>query len=82
MFSGINKWIIIGVAFILLVGFLSICDKKSASADEPSVYCTMTKLWNQDRVAGVPADQRRGWPPYDGNIKCENGEEYASQGCE
>lgn len=35
-------------------------------------YCEMVALWKQDKAAGIPADDRRGWPPFrDGEVSCQ-----------
>ena len=33
------------------------------------MYCDMVATWKAEAKAGVPVNDRTGWPPYDGECK-------------
>lgn len=62
---------VLGIAFVG-IAVLSALASRSASSDEDrqySVYCEMTKTWAAEAKAGVPPEDRSGWPPYDGECR-------------
>lgn len=53
--------------FVLWISFgiVSMQDQED-DAHQQTVYCKMTETWAQEAKAGVPVEDRTGWPPYDG----------------
>lgn len=62
--------IITTILVIVVVGYLTTEDTKIDMAQE-HLYCQMVTLWQEDALKGVPAHQRRGWPPYKGQDFCK-----------
>jgi hypothetical protein len=58
----------LAVAFLILVGALGHFDAQDAD-EQHSLYCSMVATWKAEAKAGVPANDRTGWPPYDGECK-------------
>ena len=56
--------IIVGIA--LALGIVGHFDYEAAEADNDH-YCDMVQLWKADAKAGIPANERRGWPPFKQN---------------
>lgn len=54
--------------FVVLI-WLAGSEQKEITARERE-YCEMTELFRLDTRAGVPELHRRGWPPYNPDIKC------------
>lgn len=47
-------------------------DMEEADRQE-SEYCSMVALWKQDKAAGIPEHDRRGWPEFKkGEVTCPN----------
>lgn len=55
-------------ALIILVGIVGHFDELDAEAQH-SQYCDMVATWHAEAAKGVPANDRTGWPPYDGECK-------------
>lgn len=58
----------LAAAFLILVGLLGHFDAQDAD-DQHNLYCSMATTWKAEARAGVPANDRAGWPPYDGECK-------------
>lgn len=58
----------LAAAFMILVGVLGHFDAEDADAQHEN-YCSMVATWKAEARAGVPANDRAGWPPYDGECK-------------
>lgn len=52
--------------FVVALGIVGHFDHEAAEADLDN-YCDMVALWKADKAAGIPANERRGWPPFKGN---------------
>jgi hypothetical protein len=56
---------------LLLIALLAV--SVTGCKDEPDPqeqqYCAMVSLWQEQAVMGVPADERIGWPPFNGECK-------------
>lgn len=55
-------------ALLILVGTLGHFDAQDAD-DQHDLYCSMVATWKAEAKAGVPVNDRTGWPPYDGECK-------------
>lgn len=55
------------VAILVVAASLVIVSTMSADdhTAEVQYHCEMVQMWNEDANAGVPPEQRRGWPNYD-----------------
>lgn len=51
---------------VLALGIVGHYDREAEEADAEH-YCDMVQLWNADKKAGIPANERRGWPPFKQN---------------
>ena len=60
--------IALAAAIIILVGVVGHFDELDAEAQQDH-YCSMVATWKAEAKAGVPANDRTGWPPYDGECK-------------
>jgi len=61
----------IGFGLLIVVfGYAGKCDMEM-ELNRDKQYCKMTEIWQSDKALGIPAEQRRGWPPYDQSIVCE-----------
>lgn len=55
------------IIFILFaMGVVGYMDAEDAEVEEQR-YCEMVDLWKADKKAGIPANERRGWPPFKQN---------------
>ena len=63
------------LAVLVLFAALAIVghfDMEEADRQE-SEYCSMVALWKQDKAAGIPENDRRGWPEFKrGEVTCPN----------
>lgn len=53
------------LAAIAALLILSGCEFGPMPATDDPSYCDMVEIWNAEAAAGVPPEQRRGWPDYD-----------------
>lgn len=60
--------IALAAALIILVGVVGHFDELDAEAQHDH-YCDMVATWHAEAKLGVPANDRTGWPPYDGECK-------------
>lgn len=58
----------LAAALLILVGVVGHFDELDAEAQH-DYYCSMVATWKAEAKAGVPANDRTGWPPYDGECK-------------
>lgn len=58
----------LAAALLILVGVVGHFDAEDADAQHEN-YCAMVATWKAEAKAGVPANDRAGWPPYDGECK-------------
>ena len=58
----------LAATFIILLGVVGHFDAEDADAQHEN-YCVMVATWHAEAKAGVPAKNRTGWPPYDGECK-------------
>lgn len=68
-----TRWQAIGVFLLLVIAFgiAGHFDQESEQIEEER-YCEMVKLFKEDKAAGIPANERRGWPEYRrGEITCQ-----------
>lgn len=61
----------LAAAFLILLGILGNLDAQDAD-DQHDLYCDMVATWHAEAEAGVPANNRTGWPPYDGECNDRN----------
>jgi hypothetical protein len=56
---------------LLLIALLtaSVTGCKDEPDPQEQQYCAMVSLWQEQAVMGVPADERNGWPPFNGDCK-------------
>lgn len=52
----------------VLIGVVGHFDAEDSDAQHDH-YCSMVATWHAEAKAGVPATNRTGWPPYDGECK-------------
>lgn len=67
-----SRWqaILVGLILILLFGLVGHMDQENEEFEQDR-YCEMVAIWNKDKAAGIPADQRSGWPPFrKGEVSC------------
>jgi len=55
-------------ALIILIGVVGHFDAEDADAQHED-YCAMVAIWKAEAARGIPANDRTGWPPYDGGCK-------------
>ncbi|MFW6342880.1 MAG: hypothetical protein ACOC00_07660 [Halothiobacillaceae bacterium] len=56
-----------GIGFALIVGTGVLATVGGDSLDaEQAQYCQMVGAWKREEAAGIPPDQRSGWPDYKG----------------
>ena len=55
----------LAAAPIILAGIVGHFDAEDADTQH-DLYCSMTATWKTEAARGVPANNRTGWPPYDG----------------
>jgi hypothetical protein len=65
--STLNK-AALAALLVALIGVVGHFDAEDADAQHDN-YCSMVATWNAQAKAGVPANDRAGWPPYDGECK-------------
>lgn len=53
------------VGAILALGLVGRMDLEEAAAEE-ALYCDMVARWKAEEAAGVPPNDRAGWPPFRG----------------
>lgn len=60
-------WRAIAVFCLLLlaIGIVGNMDHQ-AEIEDRALYCEMVSIWNADQARGIPAADRAGWPPFDG----------------
>lgn len=58
----------LAAALIVLFGVVGHFDAEDADAQHDH-YCSMVATWHAEAKLGVPANNRTGWPPYDGECK-------------
>jgi hypothetical protein len=52
-------------AALIIVGVVGHFDAEDVDAQH-DLYCSMVATWKAEAARGVPAKDRTGWPPYDG----------------
>ena len=64
------RWQAIGGALLLIVAF-GIVGHFDAGDEQAQYerYCSMVALWKADAARGAPANDRAGWPPFEGECK-------------
>ena len=63
--------IAVGLALLVLFGIAGKFDLENEQMEEDR-YCEMVSLWKSDAAAGIPANERRGWPEFRrGEITCQ-----------
>jgi hypothetical protein len=58
----------LAAALIILIGVVGHFDAEDANAQHDQ-YCSMVAIWKAEAARGIPANDRTGWPPYDGECK-------------
>jgi hypothetical protein len=53
---------------VVLIGVVGHFDAENTDAQHEH-YCSMVATWHAEAKAGVTANNRTGWPPYDGECK-------------
>jgi hypothetical protein len=53
---------------VILIGVVGHFDAEDTDAQYAN-YCSMVATWHSEAAKGVPANNRTGWPPYDGECK-------------
>jgi len=53
---------------VVLIGVVGHFDAEDTDAQHAN-YCSMVGTWHAEAAKGVPANDRTGWPPYDGECK-------------
>ena len=61
------RWQAIGIGLLIIVAFgiVGHFDAQEEQAQHEH-YCEMVAIWKADAARGVPANDRAGWPPFDG----------------
>ena len=64
------RWQAIGIGLLIIVAF-GIVGHFDAEDEQAQYerYCEMVALWKADAARGIPANDRAGWPPFDGECK-------------
>lgn len=57
------KTILAVLAVFAALAIVGHFDMEEADRQE-SEYCSMVALWKQDKAAGIPESDRRGWPEF------------------
>jgi len=59
------------LAIIGIIIAMGIVGNMDAQEEERQIehYCEMVAIWKADAARGVPANDRAGWPPFDGECK-------------
>jgi hypothetical protein len=65
--STLNK-AALAALLVVLIGVVGHFDAEDADVQHAN-YCSMVDTWHAQAKAGVPANDRTGWPPYDGECK-------------
>jgi hypothetical protein len=55
----------LAAALVVLAGIVGHFDAEDVDAQH-DFYCSMVATWKTEAARGVPANDRTGWPPYDG----------------
>ncbi len=68
-----TRWQAIGAFLLLVLAFGMAGHFDSEEADrQDEQYCEMVKLYKQDKAAGIPEHDRRGWPEFKkGEVSCQ-----------
>lgn len=53
---------------VVLIGVVGYFDAEDAEAQHDH-YCSMVATWHAEAKSGIPANDRTGWPPYNGECK-------------
>lgn len=62
------EMIALAAALFIVAGVIGHFDAADEAAQHEH-YCEMVATWHAEAKAGVPANDRTGWPPYDGECK-------------
>jgi hypothetical protein len=62
------KMFALAAMLFVVVGVVGCFDAEDAAAQHEH-YCSMVATWEAEAKAGVPPNDRTGWPPYDGECK-------------
>ena len=62
------KMIAVLLALLGLFGLAGAMDYEDQQAERGN-YCEMVAVWKADAARGIPANDRAGWPPFDGECK-------------
>lgn len=65
--SALNK-AALAALLVVLIGVAGHFDVEDADTQHAN-YCSMVATWHAEAAKGVPANDRAGWPPYDGECK-------------
>lgn len=65
--SALNK-AALAALLVVLIGVVGHFDAEDSAAQHDH-YCSMVATWHAEATKGVPANDRAGWPPYDGECK-------------
>lgn len=62
-----HHWRAVGLflVFLLAIGIVGAMDKEAEQMQDEH-YCEMVTIWNADKASGIPAADRNGWPPFEG----------------
>lgn len=64
------KGLLIVIFLFAALAIVGHFDMEEAERQE-SEYCSMVAQWKQDRSAGIPENDRRGWPEFKkGEVTC------------
>lgn len=64
------RWQVVGFTMFLIFAFglAGRFDAEDARVQRDH-YCEMVALWKAEAERGVPANDRAGWPPFDGECQ-------------
>ena len=65
--STLNK-AALAALLVIMIEVVGHFDVEDADAQH-SNYCSMVATWHAEVAKGVPANDRTGWPPYNGECK-------------
>jgi len=60
--------VVLAALVIIVIGIIGRLDAEDSAA-QYEYYCSMVAIWNTQAKAGIPIDDRTGWPPYNGECK-------------
>lgn len=64
----------IGVCGLILISIAALAfNEPDATGAENQHYCEMVQIWESDAKAGIPQQDRNGWPNFK-NIECNTGD--------